>query len=259
MSERPRIAITGTSGFIGGCALRYLKDLRGEKAVIVNAVPREAFESPVELADSIRSANAIFHFAGTNRGDDATLYETNVRVAQHIVDACRAANMQPHILFASSIYAGPFIEGLIDPGRPSAFGEAKREAARLFEEWAKESGGKVTTFFIPHVFGVGAEPFKNSAVATLCYQLARGEGSQLREGAVVELVPVDDVVERFYRACQMGETGTLRIEGERMELVRVYEILKSWTEAYRSDAGVEPKGRLQERLHETLLAFIKEQ
>lgn len=217
-----RIGITGATGFIGEHARSYLSRLEKTGKAAISVIPRTAFSDATALAELVSSCDAIMHFAGTKWGDDAEMYKTNIALAQKLIDACRAAAAQPHILFASSIHA----EG------PTTFGKSKKEAGRILLAWAAESGARVTVFPLPHVFGEFARPFHNSAVATLCHQLARGEPSEVKSDATVKLLYVREAVARFYEALCTGEVGEVSLPATEMKLPDLYALLNNFANGY---------------------------
>ena len=83
-----RVGITGIEGLIGWHLAAFLHGVDGAEVIGAN---REAFASPESLAAFAGRCDAIVHLAGMNRGDDEELRETNVALAQAVVDACDAA------------------------------------------------------------------------------------------------------------------------------------------------------------------------
>ncbi len=221
-----RIGITGSSGFIGRhlCGILHV-----QKDIEIISISREQLENPIHLIKVIEPCDTIIHLAGTNIGNDNMLRHVNVELTQHIVDACRAAKITPHILFASSIFAERQIE---NPTRSVVFGMTKREAAHVLSMWGMESGAHISIFLLPHVFGEFALPFHNSAIATLCHQLVRGEQFEVRPEATIEPVYVRDVVIQFLKIIQERKSGEFHFDVVKHSLADIVVLLKTLNEEY---------------------------
>ena len=78
------------------------------------------------------------------------------------------------------------------------YGQSKRGAEAALLALASSHQVPVHIFRLPNVFGKWCKPNYNSAVATFCYNIARGLPIQINDlAAPVTLVYVDDVIERF--------------------------------------------------------------
>jgi UDP-2-acetamido-2,6-beta-L-arabino-hexul-4-ose reductase len=78
------------------------------------------------------------------------------------------------------------------------YGRSKRAAEDRLLAHARETGAAVHVFRLPNVFGKWAKPQYNSAVATFCHRVARGEEIVVHDAAaVLRLAHVDDVVAAF--------------------------------------------------------------
>ncbi len=220
-----KIAITGAEGFLGQHIRFYLLPYqeRGEHTVVV--VPKDAFEQVEDLRARLESCDAIIHLAGMNRGDDAEMYKTNIGLARTLVLACEG--VKPHIVFASSTH----IE------RDTMYGTSKKEAGDILEAWGKENDARVSIMVLPHIFGEFAKPFYNSAVATLCHQIAHNLPSEINPDAQVELIHARDVARHVIDLLNK-EGGLTRIEGRSIGLATVYEMLRSQADQYQN--GVMP-------------------
>jgi UDP-2-acetamido-2,6-beta-L-arabino-hexul-4-ose reductase len=246
-----RVGVTGANGFIGRHAVSFLRYLEKTEQATPVILPREAFDSSAALEDFVKKCGVIMHFAGTNRGTDKEIFDVNVGLTKKLIDACEFASATPTLLFSSSMYAAE-PERFENSERPVSFGTSKHEAARILMEWGEKSAARVVVFDLPHVFGEFALPFHNSAVATLCHQLARGEASELKFGANVELVYVRDVVASMWGAAHGAGTETLRIRGAQRPLSEIYELLKSMHLRYVSGGTLELQNPLEVALFATL-------
>ncbi len=222
------IGITGSDGFVGRHVRAYLHALGATPRL----APRAVFEDGAALAAFVDGLDAVIHLAGVNRASDEELDGGNVGLAASLVAACEAAGARPHVVFASSTH--------VERAMPTAYGRGKREAAARLEAWAARSGGPVTTFVIPHVFGEGGRPQYNSAVATFCHQLAHGEEPVVHQDAPLELIHAQDLAEALVTAATAGGTGvaTRRLSGRPTTVTEVLGVLREMDATYRG--GVIP-------------------
>lgn len=214
-----KVAVTGAHGMLGTHLRAYLRAF-GEVEVV--AIGREAYAG--DLAEYLRGCDAVFHLAGMNRGDEAEVARTNVRLTEELIAALEATGSRAHVLFSSSTH----IE------RDTPYGASKREAARLLAEWAERSGSRFTEAVLPGVFGEGGKPFYNSVVATFCHQLAHGEEPTVDGDGEIEQIHAQEVSRRLWRMVQEGERGRVRVEGRRLT---VRELLSTLQEMRNTYAG----------------------
>jgi UDP-2-acetamido-2,6-beta-L-arabino-hexul-4-ose reductase len=220
------IAISGASGFLGW----HLRcRLKSEGSAEIQDLSESAFESVEALAAALGEAGTVFHLAGMNRGPEAEVYETNLWLAQRLMDAMDLQGIAPTILFANSTHS------LGD----TAFGRSKREAAGLLGAWAKARGARFVNVILPHLFGEGGRPFYNSAFATFCHQLATGEEPQILQDGQVELIHAQRVAARFLALAYDGAAeGVVRLEGAPMRVSEALGRLRAIHETYQ--AGIIP-------------------
>lgn len=180
-----RVAVTGADGFIG----RNVMEAVGQDPEL-RGVPITRDTAPAELDRALRSADIVVHLAGSNRPDDPSEFmAVNRDFTAHVVDAILGSDARPTIRFASSARAGEDSEY----GRSKVAGEVELERYR-------EAGGSAVVYRLPNVFGKWARPFYNSAVATFCHQVARGEAIDVHDPkAPLTLVHVSDVVDALLR------------------------------------------------------------
>lgn len=214
------LGITGASGFIGK-RLQIYAQVHGVQTI---PIPREAFADTEVFAQLLSGCDALVHCAALNRGTDEEIYAANVGMAEVIKTACLKVPKERTIVFASSIYANR----TAPPGRSYAFGESKKQTAAIL---GSIPGTSVVTVFLPHVFGEEARPFHNSVVATLAYQIAHHEPSEIREGAVVELVYVEEVVEHLFVAASTKSGRAVAIAGTKLSVRAVYDTLVRFAQA----------------------------
>ena len=179
------IGITGQQGFIGTHLYHFLKL---QKDVTLIVFSRSFFDDPSALRDFVSHCDVIVHLAGMNRGDDKELYDTNLTLAQKLLDALTHAHVTPHVIFSSSAH--------ID--RDTPYGRSKKQCGELLLAWGKKTGALVSVLVIPNVYGEGCRPFYNSAVATFCYQLTHGETPVIHQDTSLSLISAFDLVRFVY-------------------------------------------------------------
>jgi len=220
------IAISGGSGFLGW-HLRCL--LKPSITIQVRDLAEADFDSVEALAGALGSPGTVFHLAGMNRGPEAEVYDTNLWLAQRLIDAMDLQGIAPTILFANSTHSL----------RDSAFGRSKRDASRLLANWARARGARYVDVILPHLFGEGGRPFYNSAFATFCHQLAKGEEPQILQDGQVELLHAQRAVGCFLSlAWDDAAQGVVRLEGTPMLVSEALCQLWAIHETYQ--AGIIP-------------------
>lgn len=240
------ISITGGDGFIGQHVRFFLLPYEKSGDVRVHLVPKDAFTRAETLASELSSADVVIHLAGMNRGQDDDVYATNTGIMQTLIEACMRARVRPHIIFASSTHAGT----------TSAYGRSKRDATQMLCAWGAREGARVAIVTMPHVFGPFSKPFYNSAVATLCHELAEGLPSEVSSDARVELIYANDVARRLYQIIVEKEEGDIRLEGTPMLLSDVYTFLHNAHELYISNVMPKMESVLERQLFGTLQSFV---
>lgn len=213
-----RIGITGASGFLGWhLRARLLREVDIE----IESFTRETTEDQEELHTRLGTCDLLVHLAGVNRGDEAA-FATNVTLTQTYLDALRTIGKNIPILFTSSTH--------ID--RETPYGAAKRACMSLVRMWGIEHGVPTTNLILPHLFGEEGKPFYNSAVATFCYQLTRGELSEVNSEGKVELLYAQDVATWILQWIRTPSSGDIRLSGQARTIGEAYETLKAMRQQY---------------------------
>ncbi|UYO40505.1 NAD-dependent epimerase/dehydratase family protein [Rhodopseudomonas palustris] len=179
-----RIAITGADGFIGrNLTVRLAEKGDADIVPILRDTPR------AELGARLAGVDIVFHLAGVNRPTDPAEFATgNADFTGVLCNALAALPVPPRIVLSSSTQAA-----LDNP-----YGQSKHRAEEIVEAYAKRTGAKAHVFRLTNVFGKWSRPYYNSAVATFCYNVARGLPISVNDPAApLRLVYVDDVVEAF--------------------------------------------------------------
>lgn len=179
-----RIAITGSSGFLGRNLTVRLRELgHGDLVFIPHAA------DATQLAQSLAGVDCVFHLAGVNRPDDAKEFNTgNSGFTRLLCEAMAKLPDPPSVVYASSTQAE----------RDNPYGNSKRQAEEELVDYGKRARASVAIFRLTNVFGKWSRPDYNSAVATFCHRIARGEPISVHDPAApLRLVYVDDVVQAF--------------------------------------------------------------
>lgn len=179
-----RIVVTGGDGFLGRTLrLRLAERGHHEVASLTRATDAESWR------EALAGADVVFHLAGVNRPKDPSDFTIgNAVLTAQVCDALAAAGRRAALVLSSSTQA------TLD----NTYGRSKREAELAVQRYVESTGARGCVLRFPNVFGKWARPHYNSAVATFCYNIARGLAITVHdEEAPLRLVYVDDAVERM--------------------------------------------------------------
>ncbi len=189
-----KILVTGAKGFIG----RNLTErLRNIGAADIYEYDKDSPEGSLE--DFCRGCDFVFHLAGVNRPERVEEFqEGNFGFTSELLRLLEKNHNRCPIMLSSSMQAE-----LDNP-----YGKSKLAGEELLMEYGRRTGAKVLIYRFPNVFGKWCRPNYNSAVATFCYNTARGLPLHVNgRDTKLRLVYIDDVVDELVRALDGRENG----------------------------------------------------
>jgi UDP-2-acetamido-2,6-beta-L-arabino-hexul-4-ose reductase len=211
-----KVLITGADGFVGKNLQIHLAERKDVQ--VVRFTRSHNLELLPELLEGVEF---VFHLAGVNRPHDPLEFTTcnanlTLALCQAVRDEAQATGKHVSIIFTSSTQAV----------HDNQYGKSKLVAEEALIAASVSHGTPVHIFRLPNVFGKWCKPNYNSAVATFCYNVARGLPTQVNDPAtVLTLVHVDDVIERFVQLMDetndMGGRASLAMTGEMQVFAKV--------------------------------------
>lgn len=192
-TEKMKILITGSNGFIAKNLIEELRN-RGYKELLLcnRSTSRKDLERYIETCDF------VIHLAGVNRPVDESEYHTgNAGFTEKIVNLLVSRHKKVPVIYSSTLLNTKHKE----------YGKSKREAERVLQEYARQTGASLYIFRLPNVFGKWCRPNYNSFVATFCYDVARDLEINVHDpDAQVTLVYIDDVVNEFLSCLERDQS-----------------------------------------------------
>ena len=242
-----KVLITGADGFIGKNLQSELCSRGMEELLLCNHNTTEA-----EIEKFTAQCTSIVHLAGVNRPkEEREFWEGNAETTRRLIDYLKKNNNIPHIIFASSAQAE-----LDNP-----YGKSKLEAERILKQYSHDTGGRVTIYRFPNVFGKWCRPDYNSVVATFCYNIAREKEICIHNAdAVIQLVYIDDVINAIIRSLETSSENLYPVlqpiyEVRVGELAKMLYYFKKQNESLQiPDIGDE----LTKKMYSTFLSYMKE-
>jgi len=231
-----KILVTGAKGFIGKNLCLSLKSAHFKDELPRAREEIDVFEcdldTPREMLDGwLEKCDFVFHLAGVNRPQEASEFKTgNVDFTQDLLNKlerrkgkfCR--NVAVPVVLASSTQAE------LD----SDYGRSKKAAEEAVFAYGEKTGAPIYVYRFANVFGKWCRPNYNSAVATWCYNIARGLPIMVRDpSATVTLIYIDDLVNTLIKKlcvaptqnklmCLSIEPSYTKTLGEITELIRTF-------------------------------------
>ncbi len=192
-----RILVTGANGFIGKNLTIRLQEQPNIEVLKFTRNDNEQL-----LFSLIAKADFIVHLAGENRPKNTDDFiKVNRDLTSKICEGIAIVKRIVPIIFVSSIqaeYSNPY-------------GDSKREAEIILENFANSSGNPVALYRLPNTFGKWCKPNYNSVVATFSYNIANNLPIIVTEPEkLLRLVYIDDVVNGFLALIKTGFDGFKR-------------------------------------------------
>ena len=242
------ILVTGAKGFIGKNLVATLKQNENYKVVEI-----DRNNSKEELRQAIIEADFIYHLAGVNRPkNEEEFFEGNSGLTGKIVEILKENNKNTGIVITSSIQAE------LD----NAYGKSKKLAEESILNYSKETGAKVHIFRLPNVFGKWCRPNYNSAVATFCNNIARGEEVWINDRNIeLTLVYIDDVVRNLINTLENKEleSGYTKVDVEhKSTLGRIVDLLNEFKESRITLKISDMSDEFVKKLYSTYLSYLPE-
>ena len=144
-----------------------------------------------ELFALVQEVDAVIHLAGVNRpSSDSDFSLGNTGLTERVCEAMEVTGRSIPVIFSSSTQAV----------KSNPYGKSKSDAEEALWSYGERVGALAYIYRLPNVFGKWCKPNYNSAVATFCYNIARGlEVTVNDSAATLTLVYIDDVVGEFVR------------------------------------------------------------
>lgn len=244
-----KVLITGAKGFIGKNLVSTLE--REDKYEII-CIDRE--NSKEELEKGVLNSDFIVHLAGINRPkNEEEFFKGNTGLTEDIIEILKKNNKNTSILITSSIQAD------LD----NAYGQSKKGAEEALIKYMADTKGNVFIFRLPNVFGKWCRPNYNSAIATFCHNIARGEEVWISDSSKeMTLVYIDDVVRNIKDVIDNEKTyipGYQNVDIEhKATLGEIVDLINSFKESRKSLMIPNMENELTKKLYSTYLSYLPE-
>lgn len=241
--------MTGAAGFVGKNLIAELRN-RNYGDLYEFDIDTE----PNLLDEYTRKCEFVFHLAGINRPkDELEFVKGNVDFTSQLISLLKKHNNPVPILATSSIQAA------LD----TPYGQSKLAGEALLFSYQKENNVPVFLYRMPNVFGKWCRPNYNSAVATFCYNIARGMPITVNDPSVqMQLVYIDDVIKEFLDALeghpnkkeQYCEISTIH----RVTLGEITDLLYEFCKSRKTLFVPNVNNLFEKALYSTYLSYLPE-
>ena len=172
------ILIIGSNGFIGKNLYTQLKLQKKKVFSITKKTSKKDFQLKINKADF------IFHLAGSNREKNKKNFQkNNVDLTRKICDHLKHTKKKVKVVYSSTIHIN----------KKNIYGKTKKKSEELLKK-IKNKNIKVIILRLPNVFGKWSKPNYNSAIATFCHKISRGEKIELKINKKITLYYIDDLI-----------------------------------------------------------------
>lgn len=181
-----KVGITGSKGFIGRSLVEFLKQEKNAELFYCDLPECDLINfNPAVLKNFVFGKDAIIHAAAVNRGSETEVVAGTVVATYNLISALKKSGSRAKLIFLSSVQAET----------DSVYGQSKRLAEIILEDFSRENKSPVSVFRLPNVFGEGCRPFYNSVVATFCHQAAKNQQLTVKNGnRKINFVYIKDAV-----------------------------------------------------------------
>ncbi len=209
------VLVTGAAGALGRNLVENLKAIRdGKNRTRPMLSVDQIFEygrsnTREELDRFCAEADFIVHAAGVNRPKEQSEFmEGNFCFTSVLLDTLKRHGNKAPILITSSVQAT--LSGRFGN---SEYGRSKLAGEELVFRYGEETGAPVYVYRFENMLGKWIRPKYNSAVATFCHCISRGEAITVNDPSVMmEMVFFDDICEEIYDAME-GHPHRCHYEG----------------------------------------------
>lgn len=243
-----KVLVTGANGFIGKNLVARLNELKTYEVISI-----DKDNTREELVNGVLEAEFIFHLAGINRPkDEKEFFEGNSGLTGDIVNILKENNKNTSIAITSSIQAD------LD----NAYGQSKKLSEEELLMYSVSTKAKVFIYRLPNVFGKWCRPNYNSAVATFCHNIARGEEVWLSDPSrEMTLVYIDDVVRNLISSMEdeFALSGYVNVDVEhKATLGHIVELLNNFVESRINLMIPDMEDEFTKKLYSTYLSYLPE-
>ena len=170
-----------------------------------------------------------------------------------IADILLKFGLNTPVIYTSSIQAE----------NDNPYGLSKKFAEDVLFSLKEQNGNNVFIYRLPNVFGKWCKPNYNSAVATFCYNIAKGLDIQINDPSVdMNLVYIDDVVEELINALDAKENK----KGNFCEVSIVYsvklgdivDLIYFFKDMRRDNLIADMSDEFTKKLYSTYLSYLPE-
>ncbi len=244
-----KILVTGAKGFI---AKNLVATIGKEDKYEIICIDRES--SKDKLEKGILECDFIVHLAGINRPkNEEEFLKGNTELTEDIIEILKKNNKNTTILITSSIHAD------LD----NAYGQSKKRAEEALIKYMADTKGNVFIFRLPNVFGKWCRPNYNSAIATFCHNIARGEEVWISDPTKeMTLVYIDDVVRNIKDIIDNEKKyipGYQNVDIEhKATLGEIVDLINSFKESRKSLMIPNMENELTKKLYSTYLSYLPE-
>ena len=209
------VLITGAAGALGRNLTENLKAIRdGKNRTRPTLQIDEIYEYDINNTEAdldrfCSNCDYVVHAAGVNRPKDTSEFmEGNFGFTNTLLNKLKEKGNKAPILITSSVQAT-----LTGRFGDSEYGRSKLAGEELLFRYGEETGTQVYVYRFENMVGKWIRPKYNSAVATFCYCIARGEPITVNDPSVeLEMVFFDDLCEEIYDAME-GRPHRCHFEG----------------------------------------------